>query len=205
MTRKSFLSIFAALFLWTGVAQAYALEDVQRAPEPATYQIDRVHSEMTFRIRHLMGRVFGTFTDWEGTVVADPDDLSKLQVDVTVQTGSILTLNEQRDAHLRTPDFFAADEYPTMTFKSTRVELDDDDDLKVYGDLTIRGTTRPVVLDAEYRGQGPDPWGGQRIAFVAETTINRHDFGVSYNDLIEGVGVIGDEVDIEIAIEAVKQ
>ncbi|HLT47004.1 MAG TPA: YceI family protein [Rubricoccaceae bacterium] len=178
---------------------------VAAAPaEVATYQIDTVHSELSFRIRHLMGRVFGTFTDWEGTLTVDPADLTTMAVDVTVRTASILTLNEQRDAHLRTPDFFAAEEYPTMTFTSDRV-VQDGDRIEVHGDLTIRGTTRPVVLTGEYRGQGPDPWGNERIAFLASTTIDRHDFGVSYNQLVEGVGMIGDEVEITIAIEAVRQ
>jgi polyisoprenoid-binding protein YceI len=170
----------------------------------ATYQIDPVHSELSFRIRHLMGRVFGTFTDWEGTVTVDPADLSTLRADVTVRTASIHTLNDQRDAHLRTPDFFAADEFPTMTFRSTRAVVAGDE-VALHGDLTIRGTTKPVVLTGRYRGAGVDPWGGQRIAFEATTTIDRQDFGVSFNQVVEGVGMIGDEVEISIAIEAVRQ
>lgn len=174
------------------------------ATAPATYQIDPVHSELSFRIRHLMGRVFGTFTDWEGTVAVDPENLSTLNVDVTVQTASIETFNEQRNDHLRTPDFFAADEYPTMTFKSTRA-VQKGDKVEVHGDLTIRGTTKPVVLEASYLGQGPDPWGGERIAFVATTTIDRQHYGVSFNQVVDGTGMIGDEVEIEIAIEAVRK
>jgi polyisoprenoid-binding protein YceI len=178
---------------------------VATAPaEVATYQIDPVHSEVSFRIRHLMGRVFGTFTDWSGAVTVDPSDLSTLQADVTVRTASIHTLNEQRDAHLRTPDFFAADEYPTMTFRSTRA-VADGDQVALHGDLTIRGTTKPVVLDARYIGAGPDPWGGQRVAFEATTTIDRQDFGVSFHQVVEGTNVIGDEVEITVAIEAVRQ
>lgn len=172
--------------------------------EPATYKIDPVHSEVSFRVRHLVGRVFGTFTDWEGTVVVDPANLTGIDVDVTIRTASIETFNDQRDDHLRTPDFFAVEEFPTMTFKSTRA-VQNGDKLAIHGDLTIRGTTKPVVLDARYLGQGPDPWGGERIGFVASTTINRHDFGVSFNQVVDGTGVIGDEVEIEIAIEAVRQ
>lgn len=172
--------------------------------EVATYEIDIVHSEMTFRIRHLMGRVFGTFTDWQGTITADPADFSTMAIDVTVQTASIHTLNEQRDAHLRTTDFFAAEEFPVMTFKSTRV-VQNGSSIAVHGDLTLRGTTKPVVLTGRYLGAGADPWGGERIAFEATTIIDRQDFGVSFNQLVEGVGMIGDEVEISIAVEAVKQ
>ena len=205
---KTFLPLIAALFLFVAPASA----SIPDAPAPvvattsdaATYQIDTVHSEMTFRIRHLMGRVFGAFTDWEGTLTVDPDDLSTLAVAVTVQTASINTFNEQRDDHLRTDDFFDVENHPTMTFTSNRVVVNGRA-INVEGDLTIRGTTRPVVLTGEYLGEGPDPWGGERIAFVASTTIDRQDFGVSFNQLVEGVGMIGDEVEISLAIEAVRQ
>jgi len=205
---KTFLPLIAALLLFAAPASA----SIPDAPAPvvattadvATYQIDTVHSEMTFRIRHLMGRVFGAFTDWEGTLTVDPDDLSTLAVAVTVQTASINTFNEQRDDHLRTDDFFDIENHPTMTFTSNRVVVNGRA-INVEGDLTIRGTTRPVVLTGEYLGEGPDPWGGERIAFVASTTIDRQDFGVSFNQLVEGVGMIGDQVEISLAIEAVRQ
>ena len=172
--------------------------------EAASYQIDTVHSEMSFRIRHLMGRVFGVFNDWEGTITVNPNDLTTADVDVTVQTKSINTFNTQRDDHLRSDDFFAAETYPTMTFKNDSL-VANGNEIALYGDLTIRGTTKPVVLTGEYRGQGPDPWGGERIGFVASTSIDRNDFGVSFNQVVEGVGMIGDEVQIEIAVEAVRQ
>ena len=107
------------------------------APASVTYQIDPVHSELSFRVRHLVGRVAGTFNDWGGTLVLDPADLRGGTVEVTVQTASINTLNADRDAHLRTPDFFAADSFPTMTFRSNRVEVADDQ-VKIHGDLTLR-------------------------------------------------------------------
>lgn len=203
------LTLLVGLFLFVNPAPAISGLDttphVTAAPSgEATYQIDPVHSELTFRVRHLMGRVAGTFTDWEGTVVIDPNDLTTAVVDVTVRTASIHTLNEQRDDHLRTPDFFAAEAYPTMTFKSRRV-VQDGDRIAVHGDLTLRGTTKPVVLEGTYLGAGVDPWGGARIAFLASTTIDRQDFGVSFNQVVEGVGMIGDEVEITIAIEAVRQ
>jgi len=122
-----------------------------------------------------------------------------------IQTASINTLNEQRDDHLRSPDFFAADSFPTIEFRSRRVDVGGDR-LKIHGDLTIRGVTRPVVLDAQYLGRlEEDPWGQERVAFLATTTIDRQDFGVSFNQVLETMTVIGDEVAIEIAIEAVKQ
>ena len=135
----------------------------------------------------------------------DPADLSNGSVNVTVNTKSINTLNEQRDDHLRTPDFFAADSFPTMTFRSTRVETAGNM-LQVHGDLTLRGVTKPVVLDAVYLGQiAEDPWGQERVAFLATTEIDRHDFNVSFNQTLEEMTMIGDRVAIEIAIEAVRQ
>lgn len=175
------------------------------AVAPATYNIDVVHSELSFRIRHLIGRVAGNFKEWGGTIVVDPANLSTGRVEVTVQTASINTENADRDAHLRTPDFFATDSFPTMTFKSNKVEAAGNK-LKIHGDLTLRGVTKPVTLDAIYLGQMPqDPWGMERIAFLAKTRINRQDFGVSFNQMLETMSMIGDEVEIEIAIEAVKQ
>lgn len=207
--RTLFTYLFA-LFLFAGpvatvdadAAPTATLEVV--ADEVATYEIDTVHSEMSFRIRHLMGRVFGVFNDWEGTVQLNPADLTSAEVDVTVQTASINTFNEQRDNHLRTDDFFDVENYPTMTFKSTKMEADGNN-VKLHGDLTIRGVTKPVVLTGEYTGQGPDPWGGERVAFIATTNVDRQDFGVSFNQLVDGTGMIGDEVEISIAIEAVRQ
>lgn len=180
--------------------------DVQteHAANVSTYDIDIVHSEMTFRIRHLMGRVFGTFNEWDGTLTVDPDDLSTLSVDVTVQTASINTLNAQRDEHLRTDDFFDVEHHPTMTFTSNRVVVNGNG-IAVEGDITIRGVTRPVVLTGEYLGEGTDPWGGERIAFIASTTVNRQDFGVSFNQLVEGVGMIGDQVEISLAVQGVRR
>lgn len=209
MTSRSLTALLALPAVLAVAAPAVGTMDVppQRveAPAAATYVIDPVHSELSFRIRHLVGRVAGTFTEWGGTVVVDPADLAGGSVEVTVQTASISTLNADRDAHLRTPDFFAADSFPTMTFRSSRVEVDGDR-LKVHGDLTLRGKTKPVVLDGRYTGRiAKDPWGGERIAFVASTTIDRQDFGVSFNQTVEEMSVIGDEVEIEIAIEAVRQ
>ena len=174
------------------------------AAAPATYQIDAAHSELTFRIRHLLGRVPGTFSQWSGTIVVDSVTPANSVVDVAIRTASIDTKNEKRDAHLRSPDFFAADSFPTITFKSRKVALQGSR-LTVLGDLTIRGRTKPVTLAGEYAGTFKDAMGGARTAFTATTTIDRNDFGVAWNRAVETGAMLGDDVTIEIAIEAVKQ
>jgi len=176
-----------------------------RALEPITWQIDPNHSELTFRIRHLVSRVSGTFTSWGGTIVADPERLADGAVDVTIEAASITTRNERRDADLRSPNFFAADSFPKITFKSTHVAVTGSA-LTVTGDLTMRGVTEEVTLRGEYGGVTgtPEPR-RQRIGFSASTTINRLDFGVSWNRAVEGGGVLlGNEVEITINIEAIR-
>jgi polyisoprenoid-binding protein YceI len=173
-------------------------------PGVTTYQIDPVHSELTFRVRHLLGRVAGTFRDWGGTVAIDATNPANSKVDVTVKTASVETLKAERDTHLRTKDFFAVEQFPDMTFRSTSVRVDGKA-IRLVGDLTIRDKTKSVVLDGTYEGRFKDPWGKMRTAFLARTTINRQDFGVSFNGPFEQIGQIGDDVAIEIAIEAVQQ
>lgn len=174
------------------------------APAVATYQIDPVHSELTFRVRHLLGRVHGTFHEWGGTIVMNTVDPAKSNVTVEVKTASIETLKAERDNHLRTPDFFDVQRFPTMNFRSTKVDVKDRS-IRLEGDLTLRDKTKRVVLEGAYQERFKDPWGKMRTAFFASTRINRHDFGVSYNAPFEQMGQIGDEVSIEIAIEAVEQ
>lgn len=174
------------------------------AAAPVRYAIDPVHSELSFRIRHLLGRVAGTFGEWGGVVTIDTVTPANSKVDVTIATASIDTRVKQRDDHLRSADFFAADSFPTITFRSTNVSTQGDQ-IRVLGDLTIRGRTKPVLLVGTYEGRFEDPWGKMRTAFVASTTIDRHDFGVSFDGPFQEIGQIGDEVWIEIAIEAVQQ
>ncbi len=174
------------------------------APVVGTYQIDPVHSELTFRVRHLLGRVAGTFRDWGGTVIMDNAKPANSKVSVDVKTASIETLKAERDTHLRTPDFFAVELFPTMTFRSTSVTVRDKT-IRLVGDLTIRDKTKSVVIEGAYHGRFQDPWGKMRTAFTGSTTINRQDFGVSFNGPFEKIGQIGDEVTISIAIEAVEQ
>jgi polyisoprenoid-binding protein YceI len=178
------------------------------APKPAapiTWQIDVTHSELTFRIRHLVSRVNGTFGAWKGTIVADPGNLAGGSVNVEIQSASIDTRNERRDNHLRSADFFDAANHPTITFRSTRVQVDRGGALKIYGNLTIRGTTKAVVLDGRMLQVAGTP-GRRRIGFEASATIDRMDYGVTWNRAAEGGGLtLGDDVEITIAVEAAEQ
>ena len=170
---------------------------------PATWTIDRSHSEMSFRVRHLNGRVRGTFQEWSATITADADSIARGSVEVEVKAATIDTENERRDNHLRSPDFFDAVQFPTLTFRSTKVELNGKD-LAVTGDLTIKGVTKPVVLKGTYNGRIMGPMGKERMGFEVSTTIDRREFGLVWNRVVEGTAMVGDEVTIDIAIEAVK-
>ncbi len=175
------------------------------AQDAITWKIDVVHSEMTFRVRHFVTKVPGTFKIWSGTIVANPANLSAGSVEVAVETATLDTRNERRDTHLRSNDFFAVDSFPAMTFKSTNVEVTGAT-LKLTGDLTIRGITKSVVLNGEYLGvTGPAEAGKQRIGFAATAKINRLDYGLRWNRLAEGVNMLGDDAEITINIEAVRQ
>jgi polyisoprenoid-binding protein YceI len=200
MTAGTLVSLLLAPTLLLGGGPAPATAP---AAAPVTWNIDATHSELTFRIRHLVSRVNGSFNQWSGTIVADPQSLAGGSVNVEIQTASIDTNHERRDNHLRSADFFDAATHPTITFRSTRVETQGQE-LKVHGNLTIRGVTRPVVLEGRMLEVGGVA-GKRRIGFEAETTINRMDYGVSWNRAAEGGGaVLGDEVRISIAIEAVE-
>ena len=170
---------------------------------PVAWTVDPAHSEVSFRVRHLTGRVRGHFKEFSTSLVADPAQLTTGSVTVEVKTASVNTENEKRDTHLRSPDFFDVEKFPVMTFKSTKVESNGKD-LALSGDLTIRGVTKPVVLKGTFNGKVVDPWGKERLGFEVSTTIDRRDFGLVWNKLVEGSSLVGDEVTIDIAIEAVK-
>lgn len=176
-------------------------------PAPATWTVDPAHSSVEFSIRHLMiSAVKGRFSGVAGSVVIDEAHADKSRVDVTIDVGSIDTREAQRDAHLRSGDFFDAETFPSMTFRSTRVERVAESQLRLAGDLTIRDQTRPVVLDVTAEGRGKDPWGGDRAGFSAVGKIKRSDFGLTWNQILETGGVtVGDEVKITIDAELVKQ
>jgi len=172
-----------------------------------TWTIDPTHTAAEFAVKHLMiSTVKGHFGDVSGTVTVNEADPSQSSVDVTIAVTSVDTRNEQRDAHLRSPDFFDVEHFPAITFKSRRVEGDTQGAFRVVGDLTIRGTTREIVLDVASEGRTRDPWGNDRAGFSAATRINRKDFGLTWNAALETGGVVvGEDVRIAIDVELVKQ
>jgi polyisoprenoid-binding protein YceI len=170
------------------------------------WQIDASHSHINFSVRHMMiSKARGSFERFEGTIEADENNPAGATVDVRIEAASINTRDTNRDTHLRSPDFLNAEQFPYLTFKSTRVELADNQSGKLYGDLTIRDVTNPVVLDVEYQGQAQSPWGTTSAGFSATTKINRKDWGLVWNVGLETGGVlVGDEVTIDIELELVK-
>jgi polyisoprenoid-binding protein YceI len=182
------------------------MPETTTTPIPAgTWAIDTAHSTIGFTVRHMMvSKVRGTFKDFTADLVTGENPLDST-VSATVQMASIDTGDDGRDQHLRTNDFFDAENHPTMTFRSTRLE-GTGSEYQLHGDLTIRGVTRPVVLELELGGVAKDPWGNTRTGFTATGSINRKDFGVNFNAPLETGGVIvGDKVTIELDIEATLQ
>ena len=172
-----------------------------------TWDFDLSHSSVNFSVRHLMvSKVHGRFQSWTGTLVIDNDDITRSRVNVEIDANSIDTKEEKRDAHLRSPDFFDVENNPKLTFNSTSVKKVSDDELEVTGDLTIRGTTKSVVLKVESNGTVKDPWGGTRAGFSAKTSINRKEFGLHWNALLETGGVVvGEKIEIGLEIEAIQK
>ena len=175
-------------------------------PISGTYELDTAHSRIGFVARHAMiTKVRGSFNDFEGTGFFDVDDPSCSWLGLTIQAASIDTRNADRDEHLRSNDFFAMDEFPTIEFASTEITQSGQDDYRVIGDLTIRGVTRPVAIDFEYQGDSVDPDGDARIGFEGRTVVNRKDFGVSWNESLGAGGVlVGDNVVLEFDVSAVR-
>jgi len=175
-------------------------------PKAGTWTIDPTHTTVEFEARHLMvAKVKGRFGEFEGAlhIAEDPTQSS---TSVTIKAASIDTRTQQRDDHLRSPDFLEVDAYPELTFTSTGVEHDADEDWRINGDLTIHGITRPVTLKMEYNGQTGDPWGGQRAFFSAETKIEREAWGLTWNAALEAGGwVVGKEIKLSLEIESVLQ
>ncbi|WP_298819544.1 YceI family protein [Chloroflexus sp.] len=172
-----------------------------------TWIIDASHSTITFSVRHMMiSKVRGRFSRFDGTVHFDEQNPTNSSVNVTIDATSIDTRDERRDGHLMSPDFLDVANYPTITFTSKQVEVIDEAHGRIIGDLTIRGVTREVTLEVEYNGQSKSPWGTISAGFSASATINRKDWGLTWNVALETGGVlVGDEVKIEIEIEIVKQ
>ena len=177
------------------------------SPACATeYTVDKDHSTVSFKVRHLFSQVQGTFDQFEGAFTYVPDKPEGWKAAATVQTASINTHVEKRDQHLRSPDFFDVEKYPTMTFTSTGATDVAGTSAKLHGDLTLHGVTKPVVFDLQIHGEGKDPWGNQRSGFTATTTINRKDFGLTWNQALEsGQLLVGEEVVITLEIEGLAK
>ncbi len=177
---------------------------------PATltgnYKIDPTHSRFGFVARHAMvTKVRGSFNEFDGSGYFDVEDPAKSHFSLTIKAASIDTRNPDRDAHLRSNDFFSMDEYPEITFASTRIEPVSKNTFRVTGDLTIKGVTKSVTFDLEYTGDVVDPWGNTRIGFEGSTTVNRKDWGVNWNVALEAGGVlVGENVTLEFEISAVR-
>jgi polyisoprenoid-binding protein YceI len=173
----------------------------------ATWNIDQSHSTVEFSVKHMMiSSTRGRFTDFRGAIEFDPASIESSSVNVSINAASIDTNDEKRDAHLRSADFFDADQYPTLTFASTRIVDKGGENFDVIGDLTIKGVTREVTLKAELQGTGVSPWGTEVASFAATTAIDRKDFGLTWNVALETGGIlVGDTIKITLEVEAVKQ
>lgn len=168
--------------------------------------IDTAHSHLQFTVRHMMiAKVRGTFDEFSGVVDYDPNNPTDTNIQVTIDVDSINTREDKRDGHLRSADFFDVENFPHMTFRSTRVVSKGDGEGKLYGDLTIRDQTKEVVLNVSYEGMAKAPWGTTSIGFSASGKINRKDWGLNWNQALETGGwLVGDEIKIDIEVELVK-
>jgi polyisoprenoid-binding protein YceI len=191
--RKTFLTTTLLLALSIGTAAAQG-----------TYAIDSVHSNVGFKIRHLVSKTGGQFTEFDGVIVADFENLDKSSVEFTIEAASIDTNNEKRDGHLRSPDFFDVENHPHITFKSSKITRVDSDTFAVAGVLTMRGVSRNITFQVDFLGE-MEAMGGARAGYELTTTLNRKDYGVSWNRALDAGGfVLGEEVEVDIALELVK-
>lgn len=190
VTKLSLLFLFAATL---SVAQT-------------KWNFDASHTDIGFEVDHMViSSVDGEFEKFDGTVVTNGENFESTDISFTVDVASINTNNEQRDNHLRSDDFFNAEKYPKMTFESKSMEKVGDNKYKLVGDLTIRDVTKEVVLEVDYQGMVTDPWGNTRVGFKVEGTINRFDFNLKWNKLLETGGlVVGEDVTISLDVELIK-
>lgn len=172
-----------------------------------SWKIDPAHSEVNFTVRHMMiSNVRGRFENFTGTVEFEPDNPANSSVEVQIEAASINTREDKRDNHLRSADFLDAENHPYLTFKSKRIEILDDSHGLISGDLTIRGVTREVVLETEFNGMSQSPWGFSSAGFSASTSINRKDWGLTWNMALETGGVlVSDEIKINIELEIIEE
>jgi polyisoprenoid-binding protein YceI len=172
----------------------------------STWKLDKSHSQVLFTVSHMVfSEVTGAFRDFDATLESTKDDFTDAKISASIKAGSIDTQNERRDNHLKGNDFLNVERFPELTFRSTKVEKTGNDTYRITGELTIRDVTKPVVLEAVYRGMIDDPWGNKRIGFKATTTINRFDFGVAWNKTLETGGLIaGKEVNVTLLMQFVS-
>jgi polyisoprenoid-binding protein YceI len=173
----------------------------------STYKIDPAHSEITFKVKHLMiTNVTGSFTQFDATMESDAADFSDAKISFEADVNSVTTNNEQRDTHLKSDDFFAAEKFPKLSFVSTSISKKSDDKYKLTGDLTIRDVTKTIDLDVEYGGTMTDPWGQVKAGFDVNGKINRKEFGLGWGAVTEAGGVVvSDEVKLHMAVQMIKQ
>jgi polyisoprenoid-binding protein YceI len=187
--KRTILALFVAL---TAAGLAHA----------GTYTIDQVHSNVIFKVRHLISKTSGQFNDFSGTIVADFSNLDSSSVVFTIQAASIDTENEDRDKHLRSEDFFDVETYPEITFRSSEITKSGDDTYAVTGTLTMHGVAKTVTLPVKYLGEMASPWGGKVAGWEIQTTLDRKDYGIVWNKALDAGGMIlGDEVEITINLE----
>ena len=170
------------------------------------WNIDTTHTGIHFSVRHMViAKVRGSFQQFSGTLTLDEENLAAAAVSVRIDTASINTGVSQRDNHLRSPDFFDVEKFPAITFESTKVEKTAGKGLRVTGNLTLRDITREVVLEAEALGVGKDPWGNLKAAFEAKTSVDRRDFGLTWNQALEAGGVlVGEKIEITLEVPAAR-
>lgn len=190
---KTFIQILALALLLPALAAA----------EPVVYKVDPAHSGVNFTVRHFVTNTPGRFKDFDGTIKYDKGNPAASSVEFTVKTTSIDTDNDDRDGHLRSPDFFEVEKFPTMTFTSTKVAPKDADTLDVTGNLTIKGTTKQVTIPVDVLGTFKTP-NGEKAGFETSFTINRKDYGIIWNRVLDAGPVLGEDVKINITIEADK-
>lgn len=191
----------------TQVVEKPQTSQIAQVAELPKWNLDATHTSAGFAVRHLMiSNIKGEFREMSGELRYDPLSIEDASIETTIQVASIETREGNRDAHLKSADFFDAEKYPTITFRSTKWEHKSDDELLITGDLTIRGITRPVALAIEATPVVQDTWGGSRVGFSGKTKINRKDFGLTWNVALEAGGVVvGEDVTITLEAEFVKQ
>lgn len=198
-TRTCTMVCIAASLVMTGLA-GYAQSS---AP---VYSVDPSHSCVGFKVRHLISRVSGSFAEFSGTVVGDPAKPEGASVSFAIKAASIDTQNADRDKHLRSADFFDVEKFPEITFKSTKITPRGKDQYDVAGEFTLHGVTKAIVLPVTLTGIAKDPWGSERAGFSLQFTLNRKEYGITYNKVLDQGGMmLGDDVEVSIDLEAVRK